>query len=535
MDATGSKLATGRLRARISILRTPSTIWTAGRFRQVPQEFRLILVRSLTEAIRPPADFAVPSWRRVYGLALPAAGSALFNTLFSINDFLWARLIGPEATSALGLVVMVTIFNAGLMALVQKGTLSIVARLRGMEDQQGLRRAALQGVLLSLGLGLVLGALGMLFSPRLLAAMGGQGETLRLGSEYLRRIYAGFPLMSLAMVSDGIFIGMGDTRTPFRLQLGGVFLNASLSALSILVFGAGIRGIALASVFTRGVVGGAGMFLLGGRLNPRPARVGDSWAARLRHRLPGRGQWRLEPGLWAEILRVGLPVAASVSFYSGIFMALNRVLSQFGQQAFGVIGIGIRGNESIGFMVLVGFGAAASALTGEAMGRDSLRSEALQPSLLGRHLRAWVLRVLLAALPLALAFSVLWTLVPERLCAIYTDDPELIRLSAMYLRLAAVANLFQILELILSEGMTGAGISSYPLWITVPGNLARIPLAYFLVANTNWGINAVWAAILISCVLKGTGMLLLFLGADWPGNAAKRTRELGRRVAASRG
>lgn len=490
------------------------------------------LVRSLREAIRPPAEYAAPGWGRIYSLALPAAGSALFNTLFSINDFLWARLLGPSATSALGLVVMVTIFNAGLMALVQKGTLSITARLRGMEDFHGLRRAALQGVILSLGLGLLFGALGVWLSPRLLAAMGGQGETLRLGSEYLRRIYAGFPLMSLAMVSDGIFIGMGDTRTPFRLQLGGVFLNAGLSAFALLVLGVGIQGIALASVLTRGLVGGTGLYLLSGRLGSAPgSRTG--WRENLARRWPSSRHLRPQPGLWGEILRVGLPVAASVSFYSGIFMTLNRILSQFGQQAFGVIGIGIRGNESIGFMVLVGFGAAASTLTGESLGRESRRPGLRPPGELGRHLRVSVLRVLLACLPLALLFSLLWLLIPEALCGIYTNDPELIRLSAMYLRLAAVANLFQVVELILAEGMTGAGISSYPLWITVPGNLARIPLAYLLVAHTDWGINAVWAAILVSCALKGSGMLLLFLGADWPERAARRTRELGRRVAAS--
>ncbi len=492
------------------------------------------LARALTEALRPADPRSLPGWKAIYALALPAAGSALFGTLFSINDFLWARLLGPAATSALGLVVMVTIFNAGLMALVQKGTLSITARLRGMGDTEGLRRAALQGVMLSLGLGAVFGALGVAFSPLLLEAMGGQGETLRLGTEYLRRIYAGFPLMSLAMVGDGIFIGLGDTRTPMRLQLAGVVLNASLSALVILVLGAGLGGVSLASVATRGLVGGTGMLLLARRLGRTVRRPEASRWSRLLQRLPRLRHLAPRPDLWGEILRVGLPVAASVSFYSGIFMTLNRILSQFGQQAFGVLGVGIRGNESIGFMVLVGFGAAASSLTGEAMGRESRAGSTRSPAELADHLRAAVLRVLLACLPLALLFSILWTVIPEALCSIYTQDQELIRLSAMYLRLAAVANLFQVLELILSEGMTGAGISHYPLWITVPGNLARIPLAWLLVETTGWGINAVWAAILISCILKGTGMLLLFVRADWPGQAMRKTREMGARVAAGR-
>ena len=479
----------------------------------------MTLFRSLTEAIRPPAHARVPGWRAVYALALPAAASAFFNTLFSINDFLWARLLGPEATSALGLVLMVTIFNAGLMALVQKGTLSLVARLRGLGDPAGLRRAALQGVLLSLALAVACGALGVLLSPGLLRLMGGSGQVLELAALYLRLLYAGFPLMSLAMVLDGIFIGLGDTRTPFRLQLAGVVLNAAFSALALLVLGGGLRGIAAATLAAKGLVGAAGALLLARRLAPGAATA----LAR------GRRAWpRPDLGLWREILRVGLPVAASVSFYSGIFMALNRVLSRFGQEAFSVLGIGIRGNESIGFMMLVGFGAAASTLSGEALGRESREGGAE----LAGHVRATVLRVALASLPLALLFSVLWLSVPELLCSIYTRDQRLIELSAAYLRLAACANLFQVLELVLGEGMTGAGVSGYPLLVTVPGNLLRVPLALALVAWTPWGINAVWAAILVSCAVKGAGMLWIFLRADWLARATRRARRLGERMAA---
>ncbi len=460
----------------------------------------------------------LPGWRRIYGLALPAAGSALFNTLFSINDFLWARVLGPEATSALGLVVMVTIFNAGLMSLVQKGTLSMVARLRGMEDAAGLRRAALQGVMLALATSLVFGALGVWFSPRLLSLMGGSGPVLDMATTYLRLLYAGFPLMSLAMVMDGIFIGLGDTRTPFRLQMAGVALNAALSAFVLLVLHGGIAGIAAATLCTKGLVGATGALLASRRLSPGAARAV----------MKGHRAWpRPDLGMWREIVRVGLPVAASITFYSGIFMALNRVLSQFGQEAFSVLGIGIRGNESIGFMALVGFGAAASTLTGEALGRDARQLSAN----LDRHVRATVVRVVLAALPAALFFSFLWLSIPELLCSIYTKDQHLIKLSSDYLRMAAVANLFQVMELVLAEGMTGAGMSSLPLMVTVPGNLLRIPLALFLVSTTTWGINAVWAAILFSCMVKGVGMLLIFTRSNWPAMAALRTREMGQRMA----
>ncbi len=192
-----------------------------------------------------------PGFKQIFALALPAAGSAILNTLYSINDFFWAGRLGVEAVSALGLVMMVLIFNAGLMSLVQKGTLSLVARMRGMENLDGQRRAAAQGLLLNVFLSLLFALIGYTFSPLLLKTMGGEGEVLRLASLYLRIIYLGFPLMSSAMVLDGIFIGLGDTKTPFRLQIMGVALNTSLNAASVLIFNTGLIGIALASIFSR--------------------------------------------------------------------------------------------------------------------------------------------------------------------------------------------------------------------------------------------------------------------------------------------
>lgn len=460
------------------------------------------------------------SWRRIYGLALPAAGSAILNTLYSINDFFWAGRLGVEAVSALGLVMMILIFNAGLMSLVQKGTLSLVARMRGMEDGAGLRRAAAQGLLLNLLLSILFAVAGWLLSSTVVEAMGGEGLVKELAAHYLRLIYLGFPLMSTAMVLDGIFIGLGDTKTPFRLQLIGVGLNTGLNAASVLLFHTGLTGIALASIFSRTVAAALGAWILSARLQPDG---GSQALLHWRKRLPGRRH--LVPVLetWHELLRVGLPAALSIAFYSGIFMVLNRILAQFGQIAYGVIGVGIRGNESIGFMILIGFGAAASSLSGECAGRQAVAGNEA-----GCTLRGTIGRVLAATYAPALFFTLIWLLIPEALCRIYTDDPELIRMSANYLRMAAIANLFQTMEMVLQEGMTGAGNSSAPLWITVPGNLLRIPLALALVHWTSWGINAVWAAILISSMCKGVGMALVFASPGWLRDAKDRASRLAR-------
>jgi putative MATE family efflux protein len=438
-----------------------------------------------------------PGRRRILGLALPAAGSFILSNLYNINDLFFAGRISLAANNAIGLCMMVLIFNAGFVVLASRGALSLVARLTGARDPQGAGRAAAQGMLLCFGITVPVAVLGWLGAPHLLEWMGGRGEVLELASRYLRMIYLGFPFLAIAPLIDSIFLARGDSRTPFQNQLIAVALNTSLNALVVYGLHWGIAGIAGASILSRALAGARGYWLL--TRGPR------------RLPLPAFRDWRPVWHTQLEMIRVGLPAGLSVAFYSGIFMVLNRLLARFGQEAFGVLGIGIRGIESIGFMVVMGFGVAASALSGQAIGAG--RSDSAR-------LTAW--RVTGAAFPIVAGFSLLWLLLPRPLIAIYTSDPTVTELTVVYLRMAAVANLFQMLENIPGDSLSGAGVPRLQFMVNVPGNLLRIPLAWWLVEGVGLGINGVWLAILASAVLKGLAMVAVFQFSDWPGQARRR-------------
>lgn len=445
-----------------------------------------------------------PDRKRILKLALPAAGSFILSNLYNINDLFFAGRISQDANNALGLCMMVLIFNAGFVVLASRGALSLVARLTGARDDEGAGRAAAQGIMLCFCITIPVALLGWLGAPHLLEWMGGRGEVLALAGHYLRTIYLGLPLLAMQPVIDSIYLARGDSRTPFQNQMLAVSLNILLSSLVVYGLHWGIVGIASASILSRTLAGARGYWLLEHGPRPIPLPPFRSWRPRLATQL--------------EMLRVGLPSGLSVAFYSGIFIVLNRLLARFGQEAFGVLGIGIRGIESIGFMVVMGFGVAASALSGQAIGAG--RSDSAR-------LTGW--KVTAAAFPIVAGFSALWLLFPRPLIAIYTSDPTVTAMTVTYLRMAAVANLFQMLENIPGDSLSGAGVPRLQFMVNVPGNLLRIPLAWWLVEGMGLGINGIWLAILVSATLKGLAMLAVFQFSDWPGEArAKLARALDR-------
>ena len=61
--------------------------------------------------------------------------------------------------------------------------------------------------------------------------------------------------------------------------------------------------------------------------------------------------------------------------------------------------------------------------------------------------------------------------------------------------------------------------------ISIPGNALRIPLAWLLAVALGWGLPGVWYAIVVSAMLKGLGVMWLYLSGRWE-KAMHKGREL---------
>jgi peptidoglycan biosynthesis protein MviN/MurJ (putative lipid II flippase) len=68
---------------------------------------------------------------------------------------------------------------------------------------------------------------------------------------YLRMRALGTPAATLWLVTNGIFRGLGDTRTPLIYSLAFTAMNAALDPLFIFTFGFGASGAALGTLLAQ--------------------------------------------------------------------------------------------------------------------------------------------------------------------------------------------------------------------------------------------------------------------------------------------
>lgn len=427
-----------------------------------------------------------PLARTIARLALPAVASSLLMTLFTSVDMYWVgRYVGATALAAVSTSVFWIWLVIAIGEMVSIGLTAVASRRYGERDPGAAARIAGNAVVFSLLLGTAIAIVGALLVPTLFAMMGMPAEVAQLGHRYLTAYLLGTPLVFGFFAVDAAFRASGDTRTPFALLTVSITVTLVLDPVLILgLWGApqmGIAGAAVATVLTRGAAFVMGFALAVRRgvidlKRPRPLAVG-------------------------AIVRVGLPTAATGAFFSLIYVALTRTTTQFGTPALAALGIGHR-VESWLYMVGVGFGAATAAIVGQNLGAG-------RPDRAARA--GWISVGFCTGLGAATGIAAF--LLAEPIASWFSTDAAVITEGARYLRIAALAQLFLCMEVVLEGALGGAGDTLPPMLASSVLTAARIPLAAW--AAPRYGVSGIWWVLTLTAVARALAMVALWRSGRW--------------------
>ncbi len=116
--------------------------------------------------------------KEIIRLALPATVENIFQTLVGFVDTLLIAQLGLVAVTAVGLAnTILNVYLAVYMAL-GVGATALIARSIGAGDRESLTFHVRQALVLSVGVGLLLGFLSLIFGRQMLVLMGADAESL---------------------------------------------------------------------------------------------------------------------------------------------------------------------------------------------------------------------------------------------------------------------------------------------------------------------------------------------------------------------
>lgn len=301
------------------------------------------------------AGQAVP--RLILQLSLPAILGMLVSSLYNLSDTFFAARLGPSQTAAVGIVMPVMTLIQAVGMTFGMGAGSQISYLLGQGDGQRAERAGALGLVLSLGFGLLLAAVGLCFLTPLLTLLGATDTILPFARQYAWPILIAAPLQTAGFVLNNTLRSEGNAVRAMAGVVLGSLLNVALNPLFMFVFGWGMAGAAAATVCGQTL---SCVFLFW-QYQRKNSALGFHFRALA---------W--DPALLWQMAKVGFPTFLRQGSTMLATILLNRACMPFGDGVIAVVSIVSR---ILWFLVsvLIGFGQGLQPAAGYSFGAGDIK------------------------------------------------------------------------------------------------------------------------------------------------------------------
>lgn len=419
----------------------------------------------------------------------------LFNFVVGFTDIYVAGLLGFQVQAAVGFIEQLYFLLIILANAISTGSVAIVSRAAGAGDMDGAREASRQSLGFGTLIAVVLMGAGLVFPEIIVSAAGFPEEIFRMAVVFLRIFSISLGFNYFLIISNAVLRALGTPQKPLLSM--GIYAGLNVLLDFGLVFGLGpfpslgYAGIALATTISVVVATAVNVSFI----------VKLGWAS-LFHKL-----LRMTGHYVRRLVRISWPMALVMIAWNAGTVVLYNILARLPEghiQAMAAYAAGLR-IEAILFMPAFALNMAASVLVGQNLGAQ--RAD--------RAVRlGWQISLTSATLLAGMAVP-LFIFAPQ-VASLLTRDPQVLEETARYLHYNLLATPLMAFSLSFGGGLQGAGdtrgvmlVIIFAMW------LIRMPLAYILGIEMEWGARGVWTAMITSMAIQGTLMCLRFHLGKW--------------------
>ena len=342
--------------------------------------------------------------------AVPAIIAMTASSLYNMVDSIFiGHGVGALAISGLALTFPLMNLAAAFGSLVGVGAATLVSMRLGQRDYETAQRILGNVVVLNLIIGISFGLLTLVFLDPILYFFGASDATIGYAREYMSVILWGNVVTHMHLGLNAVLRAAGHPRKAMYATILTVTINAILDPLFIFGFGWGIRGAAIATVLAQ-ILALVWQF-----------RIFSDRNELLHFR---RGIYRLKGKIVRNVLAIGMSPFLMNLAACFIVILINKGLKEYG----GDLNIGAYGIVNrLGFffvMIVMGINQGMQPIAGYNYGARQF----------DRVDRVLKLTIIGATCVTTLGFLI-GELAPRLAVSVFTDDPELVRLSAEGMRI----------------------------------------------------------------------------------------------------
>ena len=434
---------------------------------------------------------ASPETLSVWGLAWP---SILANVLFASVGVVALKAVGSlgtDAVAAVGTGGRIFFVIQSIMMAISTGTTALVARAYGAKRYQEASQVLYDSMLISMFLSFISIFIIWVAGEDLLGLFGLELEAKQLALDYLKVLILFSPTFGVSIIFGAAVRAAGDVKTPLFMGLIQNIINIFL--LIGLVNGKygfpelGVVGAAYAGGISFAIGSVLGLFVWVTKIITIPLPKLNSFSfSRFR-----------------ELIRVSTPAGLEQGVFQIGLLLYFWIISLYGNAPIAAYNVGIN-ILMLSFMVGQGFTVAGATLTGQFLGAENPK-EAKRSGWRSAGLTMVSMGIL----------GILLALASRPIAGFFVDDPEVIRLTVLFVWLLGIMQPLMALEFALGGALRGAGDTKSPLYIvSISLVFFRLTFAGFF-AWFGFSIEYIFGSLIIDYVVKAILFTYRFESGRW--------------------
>ena len=400
--------------------------------------------------------------------SIPAVIGMVMASLYNIVDRIFiGQGVGPLAISGLALTFPLMTLVMAIGTLVGVGASARISIVLGMNDVRWARNILGNAFVLTFLFSAVLITFSMLYLDDILLAFGGSAQTIPYAKDYLRIVIPGSVLSNLSYSFSGVMRATGYPRKSMYTILIGVGLNVILDPVFIFGLNMGIEGAAVATVISMFV---SMLFVMSHFFNTK-------------HQVHFRvGCFRPKVRIIRNIVSIGMaPFLMNLAASVVNIIMNNQLVREGGDLAIGAFGI-INSFGMLIVMCVLGLCQGMQPIVGFNYGA-------------GQHKRVqdtlWL--VIITSTVIMGIGCLCSVLFPEIIARAFTNDPELIEVTANGLRISLLVFVVVGSQISISQFFQSIGIAWKAMFLSLSRQCLFLIPALLTFPHV-WGLDGVWYA-----------------------------------------
>lgn len=190
--------------------------------------------------------------KHIIAFSLPLMFGNIFQMLYNtVDSIVVGNYVGKEALAAVGSTTMIINMLVFFFNGFSVGAGVIISRFFGGQDYKNLKKAIETTMTATFILSVLFTVIGILGVKPMLVFMATPEDVMPEATVYLKIYFSGFSGLLIYNMGSSILRAVGDTRRPLMFLILTSMMNIILDVLFVVVFHAGIEGVAYATIISQ--------------------------------------------------------------------------------------------------------------------------------------------------------------------------------------------------------------------------------------------------------------------------------------------